>query len=258
MDFKNLHTNYDETGENYSGFRRTDPRIASLIHEALGSAKTVLNIGAGSGSYEPDDRYVVPLEPSRVMRSQRRFLNKIPALKGTADSIPFDDKSFDACLALLTVHHWPDIKKGIHEMIRVTSDRIIIMTFDPDDLNIFWNSEYFPELIEVEKARYPKLDFLLNELGGTSRIKTIPIPFDCVDGFQEAYFGRPEAFLDKEIRRAQSAWKFLPSGLEDILVNRLRVELDSGEWDKKYGHFRKEKNFQGALRVIITKPSNSE
>jgi SAM-dependent methyltransferase len=197
MKINNPAFNYDQSGHSYSGHRRTDPRIAAFVHTALGNAQSVLNVGAGGGSYEPNDRYVVAVEPSAVMRAQRKENGKVPAIIGTADNLPFDDHVFDASMAMVTIHHWPDIRKGLQELRRVTSGQVLIMTFDPDALDNFWNANYFPELIEVEKARYPTIDFIKEALGGTIEVQSIPIPLDCVDGFQEAFYGRPEAFPAK-------------------------------------------------------------
>ncbi|HMQ69614.1 MAG TPA: methyltransferase domain-containing protein [Ignavibacteria bacterium] len=252
MKIENRAIDYDSSGHTYSGFRRTDPRIAALVLKALGNAKSVINVGAGAGSYEPDDRYVAAVEPSIVMRSQRLAGNKVPAINAKSDDIPFDDYSFDASMAMLTVHHWPDIEKGIKEMKRVSKERVVIMTYDPDQLKKFWNIHYFPELIEIEKSRYPKIEFIKNCLNGKCEIMKVPIPLDCADGFQEAYYGRPEEFLKKEVRNSQSAWKFLPEGMEEILVKRLADDLDSGEWDKKFGHNRNEPFLNGALRLIVS------
>lgn len=258
MKIDNPAFNYDSLGQHYSGYRQTDPRIEAYVIKALEGAKTILNVGAGAGSYEPSDRYVVAVEPSIVMRSQRSRNNKVAAINAKADSLPFDDNAFDAAMAMVTVHHWPDIDKGLKELRRVTRNQVVIMTFDPDALDNFWNAAYFPELIEVEKARYPKIDFIKASLGGDCEVIPIPIPLDCVDGFQEAFYGRPEAFLQKEVRLSQSAWGFLPEGLEDKLVKSLEDDLLSGEWDKKYGHFRTQPTFTCALRLIISKPHSHE
>ncbi|WP_205603253.1 class I SAM-dependent methyltransferase [Heyndrickxia ginsengihumi] len=246
--------NYDKHGQKYSGYRRTDPRIEEYVYAALESASTILNVGAGAGSYEPEDKYVIAVEPSSVMRSQRQRGKKVPAIIGTADSLPFDDHSFDASMAMVTIHHWPDIKKGLQELRRVTREQVLIMTFDPEALDGYWNAEYFPELNEIEKVRYPTIDFITESLGVNSQVQQIPIPFDCADGFQEAFYGRPEAFLDKEVRLSQSAWGFLPDGVEEKLVKRLSDDLKSGTWDKKYGHYRKKPALMGALRLIIARP----
>lgn len=244
---------YNKFGQQYSGYRQTDPRIEKYVHEVLGNAKTVLNVGAGAGSYEPIDRYVVAVEPSKVMRSQRQANNKVPAIDASAEALPFDDDSFDAAMAMVTVHHWPDMAKGLKELRRVTKGQVIIMTFDPAMLDVFWNAHYFPEVIEIEKQRYPTMDFIVETLGGDCEIKSVPIPLDCVDGFQEAFYGRPEAFLDPNIRLSQSAWGFLPEGLEDQLVKRLADDLESGTWDRKYGEHRTQSYFTGALKLVVAK-----
>jgi SAM-dependent methyltransferase len=241
---------YDKKGYRYAGHRRTDPRIAAHVHTALGNARIVLNVGAGAGSYEPADRYVLAIEPSAVMRAQRpRHL--APALMGSAEKLPLDDKSVDASMAMVTLHHWADMEKGLLEMKRVTRQRVLIMTFDGDALHEFWNIDYFPEVVAMEKRRYPPIDWITEILGGHCEVQPIPIPLDCVDGFQEAFYGRPEAFLDKEVRKAQSAWGFLSEEQQEILVERLAADLRSGNWDKKFGHLRSQPYFTGALRLII-------
>ncbi|MBP6656408.1 MAG: class I SAM-dependent methyltransferase [Bacteroidia bacterium] len=251
MKIPNPAFNYDTHGQKYSGQRKTDPRIAAYVHKALADSETVINIGAGSGSYEPEDKYVIAVEPSITMRTQRIANGKIPAINAKADSLPFDDRSFDAAMAMVTVHHWPDIEKGISEIRRVTKKRIVIMTFDPYALDDFWNVKYFPQLIEIERARYPSITRLQKALSAKTEVIKIPIPLDCVDGFQETYYGRPEAFLEKEVRMAQSAWGFLPADLEKKYLQNLSNDLQSGAWDKKFGHFRTQPNFTGALRLIV-------
>ncbi len=253
MKIQNPAFNYDKLGHKYSGHRQTEPRIAEYVNRALGNAKTVLNVGAGSGSYEPNDRYVIAVEPSAVMREQRLEKNKNPAIHAKGDNLPFDDNSFDATMAMVTIHHWPDMAKGLKELRRVTKEQVIIMTFDPEALDNFWNVHYFPELIAVEKGRYPSIAFMKNSLGGNCEVVKIPIPLDCIDGFQEAFYGRPEAFLEKDVRLSQSAWGFLSEEVENTLVKRLEDDLISGEWDKKYGHYRTQPYFTGALRLIISK-----
>lgn len=242
--------NYDQHGRKYATQRSTDPRIANFIHKALGDARTVLNVGAGAGSYEPTDRYVIAVEPSSAMRAQR----KTPAVIGTAASLPFDDNAFDASMALITVHHWPDIRQGLQELRRVTRNQVVVMTFDPEALDNFWNAEYFPEVIDVEKQRYPTISFLADALGGNCEVQSVPIPLNCVDGFQEAYYGRPEAFLDPAVRKGQSAWGFIPEAEQEVIVKRLADDLQSGKWDEKYGHFRTQPEFTCALRLVIANP----
>lgn len=241
---------YDEHGKGYSGYRQTDPRIAAYVSQALNSAETVLNVGAGAGSYEPADRYVAAVEPSEVMRRQREKSNKAPAVIGSAESLPFDDNAFDAVMAMVTIHHWGDMEKGLCELRRVARDRVVVLTFDPHALDSFWNVHYFPAVVEAERHRYPTLDFITHCLGKKNVIQAIPVPFDCTDGFQEAFYGRPEAFLNKDIRSAQSAWGFISDELEEHYVKNFAAELKSGAWDEKYGELRKTKTFTGALRLI--------
>lgn len=255
MKIDNPAFNYETGGHTYSGQRQTDPHIARFISEALGEAKTLLNVGAGGGSYEPADRYVVALEPSAEMRRQRLKNQKVPAINAKAGALPFDDNSFDAAMALITVHHWPDIEQGLQELRRVSRGPVVVMSFDPDALDDFWNVQYFPELIAVEKARYPSIARIQEGLGGITEVIKVPIPQLCIDGFQEAYYGRPEAFLEKVVRQSQSAWGFLEPGKEDELVERLKAELKNGEWERKYGHYRNEPFFTGALRLIVSKPA---
>ena len=241
---------YNKGGIRYAGHRRTDPHIAAYIHTALGSARTVLNVGAGAGSYEPSDRYVLAVEPSIAQRAQRPS-HLPPAMIGTAESLPFDNGAFDASMAMFTLHHWGDMEDGLREMKRLTRQRVLVMSADPDALDLFWNVEYFREVVEIERKRYPRIEWITDILGPNCRVESLPIPLDCVDGFQEAFYGRPEAFLDKEVRKAQSAWRFLPDGAEEILVQRLADDLASGEWDRKFGHYRTQATFMGALRLII-------
>ena len=250
-DFHHPGFDYDAAPVHYAQHRRTDPRIAAYIHRALGEARTVLNVGAGAGSYEPDDRYVVAVEPSASMRAQRLSAGRVPAIDARADQLPFDDNAFDASMSLLSVHHWPDLPAGLREMRRVTRGPIVIMTYDPDGLDDFWNAHYFPELVAVERARYPKLDTIAAALGGAAEIIRVPIPIDCVDGFQEAFYARPEAFLRAEVRKAQSAWGFLPAGQEAVLVERLATALQNGEWERRFGHYRSAPFFDGALRLVV-------
>jgi SAM-dependent methyltransferase len=254
MHIANPSFNYDKYGRKYSGYRQTDPRIAAFVHDALGDAQSILNVGAGAGSYEPEDGYVVAIEPSSVMRAQRKDKGRVPAINAKADDIPFDDDSFDASMAMITIHHWPDIQKGLKELRRVSRDNVVIMTGAPDALDCFWTAEYFSELIAVERSRFPGIDLVTEALGGNCEILTVPIPLNYLDGCQEAFYGRPEAFLDSGVRMSQSAWGFLPEWMVEVLVARLKTDLDSGEWDRKYGHYRTMPELQGSLRLVISRP----
>jgi SAM-dependent methyltransferase len=241
---------YELAGAGYATRRRTDPRIAALVHDALGPARTVLNVGAGAGSYEPDDRYVVALEPSAAMRAQRPA-HAVPAVDGVAGHLPFDDGSFDASMAMVTVHQWPDLGAGLREMRRVTRGPVVVLTFDGDALDRLWLADYVPELIEAERRRYPASDVIGDLLGAGASVRAVPVPRDCLDGFTEAYFARPEAFLEQDTRRSQSAWGFVDDGVEDRFVARLRADLDTGVWDQRYGPLRAQEVFEGALRLVV-------
>ena len=157
-------------------------------------------------------------------------------------------------MAMITVHHWHDMDKGLKEFRRVTKHQVVIITFDPEQLDNFWNADYFPEVIDVEKARYPTVDFIKNSLGGHCKVIPIPIPLDCKDGFQEAFYGRPEAFLEKQVRLSQSAWGFISEEKQEEIVRRLRTDLESGNWNKKYGHLRVQEFFTCALKLIVSTP----
>jgi SAM-dependent methyltransferase len=245
--------NYDQGGQLYAVVRRPDPRIASIIHAALGDASSVLNLGAGSGSYEPTDRHVTALEPSEVMRKQRPK-HLAPALIGTADAIPFDTGAFDAAMAVLTVHHWSDRKKCLQEVRRVTRGPFLIVTFDPDAPTEFWMGDYVPELVEVERKRYGSIRSVTDHLGGSCQVHPIDVPQDCTDGFQVAFYARPEAFLQNEVRKAQSAWSFLAPEVEPRFVQALTQDLTSGRWDQKYGHLRARPTIHCQLRLIVANP----
>lgn len=241
---------YDRHGHGYAAVRRPDPRIAALVHAALGDARTIINVGAGAGSYEPADRYVLPVEPSAVMRAQRpRHL--APALDATAENLPFDDGAFDAALASVTVHQWSDTAKGLSELRRVTRGPVVVLTFDGDALDLYWLAEYAPELIAAERGRYPSIDFISSLIGSDSRVRSVPVPIDCVDGFTEAFYARPERFLDPGVRKAQSAWGFVDPEAEARGMEKLRRDLESGAWDERYGHLRSQPEFTGSLRLVI-------
>ena len=242
---------YSALAGGYSRYRQPDPRIETAILTALGDAVTVLNVGAGAGSYEPLDRVVTAVEPSESMRAQRP--SGRPAIDATAESLPFDDDSFDASMATFSVHQWPDVETGLAEMRRVTRGPVVLLTADPARVELFWLNHYAPEVMGTEAGRYPNLDRIADALGG-ARVAEVAIPFDCTDGFNEAYYGRPEMFLDPGARAANSAWSFVGPRVEERFVRDLSADLESGRWDAKYGDLRTTPTFDGALRLVIGRP----
>jgi SAM-dependent methyltransferase len=218
---------YDTIGTSYPSTRRTEPRIAEQVWTALGDAQTVLNVGAGCGSYEPSDRDVTAVEPSAVMRAQRPA-GAAPCVAATAESLPFEDQSFDAAMALATVDHWQDPIAGLREMRRVAR-RVVVFTHDASDPDRFWlTRDYLPEHARLWAGR-PSLAELAGAIA--ARIEPVPIPWDCADGFYEAYWRRPEAYLDDHVRRGMSIWARVGPDAEKRAMCRLRVDLASGRWE---------------------------
>lgn len=244
---------YETHGSGYAVQRRTDPRIAALVHSALGDARTVINVGAGAGSYEPADLDVTAVEPSASMRAQRPA-HLATAIDATAENLPFPDDAFDAAMATVTVHQWSDGDRGLRELRRVSRGPVVILTFDGDALDVLWLADYAPELIAAERRRYPGIEHIRRVLGGVSTVMPVPIPIDCVDGFTEAYYARPERILDPAVRRSQSAWGFVDQAATDRAVERLRADLAGGGWDRRYGHLRRQPEFVGSLRLITALP----
>jgi SAM-dependent methyltransferase len=246
-------TDYSQLAADYAAVRRPDPRVGAQLAAALGAARAVLNVGAGTGSYEPTDRNVVAVEPSAEMRA-RRDPALPPAIDATADALPFDDDTFEAALAVFTIHHWPDLDAGLAEVRRVTSGPVVIMTADPEALGHLWLADYAPEFHATERGRYPSLPRIAAALGGPTawplEVRALRIPLDCSDGFADAFYGRPEALLDPAVRHAQSAWSFVDDEAQSRFVARLRADLDSGAWDKRHGHLRTQPEFEGSIRIL--------
>ncbi|HEY4457507.1 MAG TPA: class I SAM-dependent methyltransferase [Pseudonocardiaceae bacterium] len=244
---------YETHGAGYGSRRRTDPRIAAYVLAALGDARTVVNVGAGAGSYEPDDREVTAVEPSAAMRAQRGA-HLAPAVDATAQELPFPDDSFDAAMAMVTIHQWPDPDAGLRELRRVSRGPVVIMTFDGDEQGRFWLGHYAPELFAVEARRYPSIEHIREVLGGTSTVTEVPVPIDCIDGFTEAFYARPGQFLDPEVRASQSAWGFVEPAAIARAVANLRADLESGAWEDEFGAYRQQPEFVGSLRLVTALP----
>jgi SAM-dependent methyltransferase len=217
---------YDTIGATYTVTRRTEPRIAQQVWAALGDAQTVLNVGAGTGSYEPPDRDVTAVEPSAVMRAQRPA-GAATCVAAAAESLPFEDQSFDAAMAVATIHHWPDPVAGLREMQRVAR-RVVVFASDFSDPDLFWlNRDYLPEFAGLLVGR-PPLTELARAAG--ARLEPVLVPWDCADGFHEAYWRRPEAYLDEHVRRGISIWARVGPDAEQRAVHSLRDDLASGWW----------------------------
>ncbi len=238
---------YDTIGTTYTVTRRTEPRIAAQVWAALGDARTVLNVGAGTGSYEPADRAVTAVEPSAVMRAQRPA-GAAPCLAAAAESLPFEDQSFDAAMAFATIHHWQDPIAGLREMRRVAR-RVVVFTFDAGDLDRFWlNRDYLPEFADLLAGR-PALTDLARAIG--ARTEPVLIPWDCADGFYEAYWRRPEAYLDENVRRGTSIWPSVGPDAEQRVVHGLGADLASGRWAERNRDLLDLEAAELGLRLLI-------
>jgi SAM-dependent methyltransferase len=236
---------YDSMGINYAELRKPDPRIARYIIEALGDARTVLNVGAGTGSYEPTDREVTAVEPSREMIRQRKP-GAAPAIEACAESLPFPDKSFDASMAILTIHHWTDKRAGLREMRRVTRGPVVLLAFDPSCRP--WLTDYLPELAVLDDERMPTLSELEQWLGPL-QVTPVPIPHDCTDGFLYAYWKRPFAYLDPRLRTGSSSF-WLLKGVEEGL-EKLKRDLESGAWERRYADLLHQEEYEAGYRLVV-------
>jgi SAM-dependent methyltransferase len=240
--------NYDIIGVDYADLRKPEPRIAALIDGALGEARTVVNVGAGTGSYEPEDRDVTAVEPSAEQIRQRPPL-AARAIRGHAEALPFADKSFDAAMAVLTVHHWNDQPKGMAEMRRVARGPIVIVTFDPAHRGN-WLLDYLPELAELDDVQMPPLSAYKAWLGAVEIIP-VPIPHDCADGFLYAYWRRPHAYLDPRIRRGMSSFWAIEGA--DAGLARLGRDLASGAWEERYSHLLAQDSCDLGYRLVVAR-----
>lgn len=244
----NAGQRYEEIGRTYAVTRQTDPRIAAHIRRALGDARSVVNVGAGTGSYEPADMDVIPIEPSETMAAQRSP-GLAPALIAHAENLPLDDNSADAAMAIITVHHWNDFEAGIAEMRRVARRRVVVLSFDVETTTHSWIREYAPRIREFDRD-FPTLEELDACMGG-AEITAVPSPNDCIDVFLETLIGRPEMVLDPVVRANCSGFARMERDEEAAAVERLRADLESGEWDRRYGHLREMDEHDGGLRLLV-------
>lgn len=243
-----MASTYDRIGVNYARLRKPDARIAQAIHAALGDAARVINVGAGAGSYEPEGREVIAVEPSSEMIRQRPD-GAAPVVQASAEDLPFEAGSFDAAMAVLTVHHWHDKARGLGELRRVAKGPVVILTYDPG-FRDFWLLEYFPGLAALDEGQMPKLSDYEAWLGPVE-IASVPIPHDCADGFLSAYWRRPEAYLDDKVRAAMSSFWAL-GDVSDTLA-RLQDDLDSGAWEARYGDVMKLAERDCGYRLVVAR-----
>lgn len=240
---------YETIGATYTATRREEPSIRAAIHDALGGARTVVNVGAGTGSYEPGDRAVVAVEPSVTMIRQRRDRTPV-VVRATAERLPFATGTFDVAMALLTVHHWPDPAVGLRDLARV-SRRQVVFYFEPLHAHDFWALDYFPEARNTpSEQRAPGLDQLRAVLD-VRHVRTLPVPLHCRDGFGAAFYGRPERYLDPDVQAGMSWLALLPAGTRRRGTERLRADLASGAWDRRHGHLRTRPTYDGGYRLAV-------
>ena len=241
---------YDEIGLGYRDHRRPDPRLAAAITGALNRTDTVVNVGAGAGSYEPSDRSVVAVEPAMTMIRQRRA-GSAPVVQASATELPFRDDGFAAALAVLTVHHWPDRARGLDELGRVARQRVVVVTWDPSSSGFWLVDDYFPDLIDIDRRIFPTMEDFRHALGHV-QVHTLPIPHDCSDGFLGAYWRRPHAYLDTGVRGAISTFAKLHDVGRDLDgLERLRRDLADGTWERRYGDLLGRSEIDLGYRIVI-------
>jgi SAM-dependent methyltransferase len=230
-------TRYDRIGTSYTRTRRTEPRIAAKLHAALGDARTVVNVGAGTGNYEPADRVVIAVEPSPTMIAQRP-LGAAPVVRAFAEALPFATGAFDASLAIFTVHHWPDPERGLAELGRVAR-RQVFLSFDSGFDQAFWLvADYFPEIDALDTSSEPHSAEGIARVLDVRSVEPMPVPADCIDGFAACYWNRPEAYVDPDVQAGISCLALLDPAVLARGTERLRADLASGAWDERYGHLR--------------------
>jgi SAM-dependent methyltransferase len=240
---------YDEIGVGYRARRRPDPRLAAAITRALGETETVVNVGAGAGSYEPADRSVVAVEPAITMIRQRSA-GSAPVVQASATELPFRDDGFAAALAVLTVHHWPDKDRGLDELGRVAQRRVVVVTWDPSSSGFWLVDDYFSELFEIDRLIFPAIDDYRRALGRIE-VHPLPIPHDCVDGFLGAYWRRPHAYLEAGVRGAISTFAKVPPRDVEAGLERLRRDLDNGTWARRHGDLLDRSEIDLGYRIVI-------
>lgn len=248
-DMEGAGDRYDAIGTTYSTTRREDPRIATDIHAALGPGGSLINIGAGTGNYEPDGWDVVAVEPSAEMLHQRGD-HAAPSVRGVAEHLPFADRSFEVAMALLTIHHWTDVDVGLREMERV-SRRQVVFFFEPLRTHDFWAIDYFPEALDLPTEQDTPGEAVLRTHLDVREIRPLLVPHDCQDGFGASFWARPDAYADPLVQAGMSWLAMLTDEQRAAGAERLRADLDSGAWDERYGHLRSQDTFDAGYRIAI-------
>jgi len=249
-------TRYDVIGAQYAATRREDPRIAALIRTALGEARTIVNVGAGAGSYEPRDRDVLAIEPSEVMIAQRDP-RMPPAIVGGAYPLPLEDRSMDAAMAILTIHHWDDDQeRGVREMRRVARGPVVILTFDPEVSARMWlMADYFPEVAELDRRTLPGPDTIARWLGGDVTVREVAIARDTPDWSLGSFWAHPERVLDAQARNSTSGFARMPAEVVHRVVEAVARDLQDGTWDARHGHLRELEEYDAGLRLLVSNPA---
>jgi SAM-dependent methyltransferase len=248
-----MSARYDTIGQGYAALRREDPAVAAMIAEALGDARTVVNVGAGAGSYEPRDRHVLAVEPSDVMAAQRPE-ELAPAIRAGAGALPLRDASVDAAMAILTVHHWDaDRERGVRELRRVARGPVAILTYDAEVSGAMWlMADYLTEVAAMDRAICPPPERLADWLGGDEvRVHAIPIARDTPDWTLLSFWAHPERVLDPAARAATSGFARQPPEVVERVVADVERDLASGAWDERHGHLRALDAYDGGLRLVV-------
>ena len=244
---------YDVIGAEYAMTRREDPGLAALIHAALGDAETVVNVGAGAGSYEPRDRHVVAVEPSEVMIAQRDP-RLSPAIHSGAYPLPLEDESMDAAMAILTIHHWDeDQERGVRELRRVARGPVVVLTIDAEVSARMWlMADYLPEVAELDRRIFPAPETLARWLDGEVEIRELPIPRDTPDWSLGSFWAHPERVLDTQARNSTSGFARMAPQVVDRVVKAVERDLQDGTWDARHGHLRELDEYDAGLRLLVS------
>jgi SAM-dependent methyltransferase len=246
---------YERIGHRYARTRREDPRVAKQIHDALGSASPVVNVGAGAGSYEPRDRHVIAIEPSDVMAAQRPA-ELAPALRASAGDLPLRNQSVDAAMAILTIHHWDsEQERGVRELRRVARGPVVILTYDSPISNQMWlTADYLPEVANLDRQIFPSLDTLAGWLGGHTVVEAVAVSRDTPDWTFGSFWAHPERVLDSNARHATSGFARLDPQVVQRVARAIKDDLQTGRWEQRYGHLRQLQALDVGLRLLVNNP----